>query len=163
MAIVKDEQGKHDEALELCGKALAIDQKALGPEHPNVGDALNNMAVVKKVQGKYDEAWELHGKALAIREKVLGPEHPCVGDTLNSMANVKLKQGKYIESLELSAKAREAQGKYDEALELYGKALAIEQEFLGPKDPSVGVPLNNMARAEKKKEKSTGNNSHKIQ
>ena len=37
-------------------RALAISEKALGPEHPIVGTRLNNLAVLYQTQGRYAEA-----------------------------------------------------------------------------------------------------------
>ena len=48
----------------------------LGPEHPDVAAALNNLALRYKTQGRYVEAEPLYRRSLAIREKALGPEHP---------------------------------------------------------------------------------------
>ena len=46
---------------------MRIKEKALGPEHADVGATLNNMANVRKKQGKLEEAMELFKKALAIK------------------------------------------------------------------------------------------------
>ena len=59
-------------------RALAISEKALGPEHPDVATSLNNLALLYQAQGRYAEAEPLHKRALAISEKALGPEHPDV-------------------------------------------------------------------------------------
>jgi len=48
-------QGKYSEAEPLCQRALAIDEKALGPNHPNVATNLNNLAELYRAQGKYSE------------------------------------------------------------------------------------------------------------
>ena len=37
-------QGKLEEALQLYDRALAIDEKVLGPDHPDVARDLNNKA-----------------------------------------------------------------------------------------------------------------------
>ena len=37
-------QGKYDEAKPLYERAIAIDEKALGPDHPGVATDLNNLA-----------------------------------------------------------------------------------------------------------------------
>ena len=37
-------QGKIEEALQLYDRALAIDEKVLGPDHPDVAGDLNNKA-----------------------------------------------------------------------------------------------------------------------
>ena len=52
---------------------MAIDEKALGPDHPNVAIDLNNLGVLYDAQGKYSEAEPLFKRALAIDEKALGP------------------------------------------------------------------------------------------
>ncbi len=44
----------------LYQRSLAIDEKALGPEHPYVATDLNNLAGLYKDQGKYVEAEPLY-------------------------------------------------------------------------------------------------------
>ena len=50
----------------------------LGPEHPSVAIAYNNLGNIYRSQGKLEEALGAYSKALEIRLKVLGPEHPDV-------------------------------------------------------------------------------------
>jgi tetratricopeptide (TPR) repeat protein len=57
---------------------LAINEKVLGAEHPNVATDLSNLAEVYHEQGNYSEALKLNQRALAIRENALPPEHPNV-------------------------------------------------------------------------------------
>ena len=59
-------------------RALAIREKALGPDHPDVAVSLNNLAGLYAYQGRYADAEPLFKRALAIREKALGPDHPDV-------------------------------------------------------------------------------------
>ena len=73
-----DDQGRYAEAEPLYKRALAIQEKALGPDHPDVATALNNLAVLYRHQGRYAEAEPLYKRALAIEEKALGPDHPDV-------------------------------------------------------------------------------------
>ena len=42
-------QGKLEEAEEPTRRALAVWEKALGPDHPQVATGLNNLAVLLKV------------------------------------------------------------------------------------------------------------------
>ena len=107
---------------------MAIREKALGANHADVGQTLNNLALVYRAQGKYTEAEGLFKRALAIREKALGASHPDVGQTLNNLANV-----------------YRAQGKYSEAEGLYKRALAIREKALGASHPDVASTLNNLA------------------
>jgi len=49
-------QGKYADAEPLYKRSLAIREKALGPEHPDVAASLNNLAELYRAQGKYAEA-----------------------------------------------------------------------------------------------------------
>ena len=55
---------------------LAILEKTLGKEHPNVATSLNNLALLYQEQGNYSKAEDLLVRSLAIKKKVLGEEHP---------------------------------------------------------------------------------------
>jgi len=57
-------------------RALAIDEKSHGPEHPNVAVNLNNLALLLKNTNRLKEAELLMRRALAIDEKSYGPQHP---------------------------------------------------------------------------------------
>ena len=45
-------QGKLEDALPMYQRALRIDEKTYGPEHPDVAIFLNNIAMLLKAQGK---------------------------------------------------------------------------------------------------------------
>jgi tetratricopeptide (TPR) repeat protein len=64
------------EAAPLLERALAIREKALGPEHPETATSLHSLAGLYRDQGRPGEAAPLYQRALAIDEKALGPEHP---------------------------------------------------------------------------------------
>ena len=57
------------DAEPLYKRALAIREKALGPEHPKVAKALLNYAVLLRATGRSDEAAKLEARAKAIRAK----------------------------------------------------------------------------------------------
>ena len=59
MAISLQEQGKLEEAIEACNKAIAI--------KPDYADAHHNMGNVLQEQGELEEAIEAYNKALAIK------------------------------------------------------------------------------------------------
>jgi tetratricopeptide (TPR) repeat protein len=73
LAALYDDQGRYADAEPLYKRALAVWEKALGPDHPDVATALNNLAQLYKDQGSYEDAEPLYKRALAIREKALGP------------------------------------------------------------------------------------------
>src|SRR5256712_11563527 len=78
--------GKFSEAVPLVQRALAIQEKILGPEHPDVAASLDNLAGLYRDQGKYAEAELLYRRAAAGREEGLGAEEPGVGAGLDNLA-----------------------------------------------------------------------------
>jgi tetratricopeptide (TPR) repeat protein len=72
----------------LLERALAVREKALGPEHPATATSLNNLALLLHAKGDLAGARPLLERALAIREKALGPEHPDTATSLNDLASV---------------------------------------------------------------------------
>ena len=74
-------EGKYSEAVPIAQRALALREKALGPDHPDVATTLHNLAALYYNQGRYADAEPLYKRSLAIGEKALGPDH--VNGTLN--------------------------------------------------------------------------------
>ena len=72
-------EGKYAEATEIGKRSLALSERKLGPDHPNVGTSLNNLALLYQAQGRYSEAEPLYKRSLALSEKALGPDHPHLG------------------------------------------------------------------------------------
>ncbi len=62
-------QGRYAEAEPLFQRALAIDEKALGPEHPDVAQSLENYAALLRQTARADEAERMEARAKAIRAK----------------------------------------------------------------------------------------------
>jgi len=164
------QQGKYAEAIPLAEKALAIREKVLGAEHPDVATSLNNLALLYKSQGNYSSSEPLYLRSLAIDEKVLGAEHPSVATSLNNLAELYRTQGNYSKaeplllralairekvlgaehpsvatSLNNLAELYRTQGNYSKAEPLYLRALAIDEKVLGAEHPSVATSLNNLA------------------
>jgi tetratricopeptide (TPR) repeat protein len=81
-----EDMGLYLSAMPFTKHALAIYEKALGPDHPYVATSLNNLAALYRVQGAYNEALPLYKRALPIYEKALGPDHP---NTKQFLANLK--------------------------------------------------------------------------
>jgi tetratricopeptide (TPR) repeat protein len=117
------------EALPLLRDALAMNEKALGPEHPDTAQSLNNLALPLHAQGNLAGAKPLYERALAIREKALGPEHPDTAQSLNNVATL-LKD----------------QGDFAGARPLFERALAIQEKVLGPEHPNTNAARGNLAR-----------------
>lgn len=77
---------RYEEAEPLYKRSLAIWEKSLGPEHPNVATSLNNLALLYDTQGRHDQAEPLYRRSLAITEKRLGPSHPDLAAILDNLA-----------------------------------------------------------------------------
>jgi tetratricopeptide (TPR) repeat protein len=122
------ERGRYTDAKPLYQRALAIRERALGPEDSDVATSLNNLAAFYDDQGQYAKAEPLFERALAIWEKALGAEHPNVAASLNDLAALYASQGQYTK-----------------AEPLYRRALAILGKALGPEHPNVATSLNNLA------------------
>jgi tetratricopeptide (TPR) repeat protein len=163
-------RAQYADAEPLYRRGLAILEKQLGPEHPNMASALNNLAGLLYAQGKYADAEPLYRRALAIGEKTLGPDHPNVASALNNLAALLKAQGRYADAEPLYRRALaigekalgpdhpdvardlnnlasllQAQGQYAAAEPLYRRALAIDEKALGPSHPGVATDLNNLA------------------
>jgi tetratricopeptide (TPR) repeat protein len=80
------DQGGHAEAEQLHKRSLAIREKVLGLDHPDVGTSLNNLALLYFAQGRYIEAEPLFKRSLAVEEKALGVDHLSTAITLNNLA-----------------------------------------------------------------------------
>src|SRR5271157_1960558 len=169
-AISLKEAGDYAGAEPLNRRALAIDEKALGPDHPDVAGGLNNLAELLYAKGDYAGAEPLYRQALAIREKALGPDRPDVAQSLNNLAMLLQAKGDYTGAEPLNRRALaidekalgpdhpnvairlnnlaallEAKGDYAGAEPLFRRALAIDEKALGPDHPNVAIRLNNLA------------------
>ena len=72
-----EKQGRYSEAVPLAQRALALYEKVLGPDHPDVATALNNLAELYRRQGRYADAEPLVSKrSLAIGKRLLVPIIP---------------------------------------------------------------------------------------
>jgi tetratricopeptide (TPR) repeat protein len=60
-------QGQYAQAEPLYKRSLAINEKALGPEHPKVATILENIAALFRKTGREKEAEALEKRAAAIR------------------------------------------------------------------------------------------------
>jgi class 3 adenylate cyclase/tetratricopeptide (TPR) repeat protein len=163
-------QGHYSEAIPLAQRALAMQEKALGPHHPTVANLLNNLALLYDHQGRYSEAEPLFKRTLAIREKALGSDHPDVAASLNNLAQLYKDQGRYADaeplfersltirkrvlgpdhpdvatSLNALASLYQAQGRYPDAEPLFKQSLAVDERALGSDHPEVALLLNNLA------------------
>jgi tetratricopeptide (TPR) repeat protein len=123
--------GHHDGAESICRRALEIDERLLGSEHPDTAKDLNNLAMVLRAQGDYDSAASYLKRALAIQEKTLGPDHTDIAVTLANL-------GEVLGYCKANPK---------EAIPILRRALAIKEQTQGSSHPETAVYRNNLAMA----------------
>src|ERR1700737_1846913 len=56
--------GQYSDAIPVAQQALAIREKALGPDHPDVANSLNNLAELYRKQSRYGDAEPLYQRSL---------------------------------------------------------------------------------------------------
>jgi tetratricopeptide (TPR) repeat protein len=54
--VIYERQGKFDKSFKLHKKALRYSLRALGKEHPDVANTMNNVASIHMRRGEFDEA-----------------------------------------------------------------------------------------------------------
>ena len=106
MAALYRRQGRYAQAELLYERALAIQEKALGPEHAHVAASLINLALLYCRQRRWAQAAPLYERALAIREKALGPDHPDMPTLLQNYALLLRAAGRPLEAAPLEARTR---------------------------------------------------------
>jgi tetratricopeptide (TPR) repeat protein len=116
------------ETESLLRRAITIDEKALGPDHPHLAIRFNNLALLYKATSRYAEAEPFLQRAIAIDEKAYGPEHPEVAVHLSNLATLYW-----------------ATGRYAETESLLRRAIAIDEKALAPEHPNLATRFNNLA------------------
>jgi tetratricopeptide (TPR) repeat protein len=114
-------------AVPLYVSALAIFEKTLGPEHPQVASNLVNLGNAFCDQQKHIEAVPVYLRALAIDEKALGHDHPEVAMDLSNLGI-----------------AYRALGRPDIATGLFERAHKLMLAAVGPDDPKTQAILRNL-------------------
>jgi tetratricopeptide (TPR) repeat protein len=119
---------RYDDAEPLMRRALAIDEKSFGKDHPRVAIDLNNLAQLLQDTNRLKEAEPLMRRALQIDEKSFGKDHPRVAIDLNNLAQL----------LQDTNRLKEAEP-------LMQRALKIDEKSFGKNHPRVAIDLNNLA------------------
>ncbi len=108
-------------------RALAMDEKTFGADHPNAAIRVNNLGMVHQALGDLPAARAAFERALAIWEKALGADRSNVASAVNNLGSVLQDMG------DLPA-ARAA----------FERALAIDEKTFGSDHPEVATDVNNL-------------------
>ncbi|MBK8040342.1 MAG: tetratricopeptide repeat protein [Verrucomicrobiaceae bacterium] len=159
------------EAESLMRRALDLDEKINGPDHPSVAIRLNNLALLLQDTSRLAEAESLMRRALVVDEKSLGPNHPNIARDLNNLAQLLHDMGVLEEAEPLMRRAIELtektfgsshhnvaialnnlaqllhdRGKLQDAEPLMRRALELDEKKFGADHPNVARDLNNLAQ-----------------
>ena len=89
--------GNHASAEEHLRKAALIQEKTLGPLHPDLANTLNNLGVVCEITNKPIDAEHYYRRALTIATAVLEPDHPFVATSRKNLRDFCAARGKEVE------------------------------------------------------------------
>jgi tetratricopeptide (TPR) repeat protein len=104
-ALIDRELRRYDKAEVLLTRRLDLQEKALGPNHLEVAQTLDDLAGIYGDQGKDREADPFYRRALAVRELV-GPNSAELADTLEHYAASLRRQKRDTAAEPLEARAR---------------------------------------------------------
>lgn len=119
------EQGCYQVAIDLAQRAIALDEKVLGPEHPATAAALDLLAELYRDNGAYEKAEPLYRRSLGIYEKTLGRRHPSTATVLNNLALL-----------------YEGTGAYAKAERLFERAVAIDEMAVDPEHLDTAIVID---------------------
>ena len=166
--------GKYAEAVALARGQVESLERKYGPEHRDVGAALNNLAQAYGNQGRDSEAEPLFKRSIAILEKAAGIDSPEIAAVLNNLAALYQRQQRYADAEPLFKRALavrekslghghpdlgqslnnlathyEKLGRHGDSEPLFKRALAIYEKAAGPEHPAVATLLNNLGQVTK--------------
>ncbi|MBL8935751.1 MAG: serine/threonine protein kinase [Archangium sp.] len=114
------ESGKPTEGVEAAKRSLALMEKVLSPNHPDVAAAVNNLGSALADLGRLDEAAPFFQRAVELRERLFGKDALVLATPHYNLGELAFRRG---------------DGKT--ALEAYGRARAIVENARGPDEDDV--------------------------
>jgi serine/threonine protein kinase/tetratricopeptide (TPR) repeat protein len=118
---IRELENRKGEALRAHEEALALKEKALGRDHPDVGISEGNLGVVLQDLGRSQEALAHADRAIAVLTQGLGPGHPELATQLSNRGEILNALGRH----------REARASFERARIIWEKELGIESRNLG--------------------------------
>jgi tetratricopeptide (TPR) repeat protein len=100
-------------------RALAIDRKVLGEDHPLTAEDLEGLAELELRVGHFKEGKELAGKSLAVRERVFGDESDVVAKSHKTLADLLVDSGAAADALPHAQRALDIATKHHGADSTY--------------------------------------------
>jgi eukaryotic-like serine/threonine-protein kinase len=119
--------GRYDEALEQARDSVAIRERILGPQHPDMGWALLTLGTTLYHMARYEEAERALRRSVAVARASVGDNNIATATALNGLGLV------LIDWHDL-----------DEAEQVYIEALRIFTAQLGPNHNSTIIAASNL-------------------
>jgi TonB family protein len=173
LANVYEGQGKYADAELILKRALAVREKAHGPDDPDVAWGAQRLAYSYMQEGKYSDAEPYLKRAIAVREKALGPESREVSESVRLLARAYFDQGRYADAEPLDARSLAIlekvlppgspgypdvaesmddlgldymyESKFAQAEPLFERALEIREKAFQPNHPFLAMSLDHLA------------------
>jgi serine/threonine protein kinase len=130
LGCVLELEGRKAEAVRVHEQALALKEKALGRDHPDVGISEMNLAVVLQELGRETEALSHNDRAIKLMRQGLGADHPSLAIALND-------GGEILNAL----------GRYPEARVSFESARVVWERELGPESRNLAYALTGMGES----------------
>src|SRR5260370_34439382 len=111
----------------MTQRAVAISEKALGPDHPDMATPLKNLATVYHLESRYAAAEPLYRRALGLFEKNAGESAEAV-EVMGELADLYRGQRRNTET-EL----------------LYDRLIPVHERLMGREHPGVGGSVDLVA------------------
>ena len=171
---------RYQEAEHLYLRALFAREQALGPNHPDIAYALDDLCDLYKSHRKFEAASELCQRTLALRKKSLGILHPEVSLSLCAQIEILKTQKRwsaaepitrewlgvvdstvgeahpeYAKVLELQAEIYGNAGALEKQEECNRKALEVRRQALGTEHPDFATSLADLLILQKKYEEAS--------
>jgi len=89
--------GNYSSAEELLREAAAIQEQALGPDHPDLANTLNNLGVVCEITDNPIDAEHYFRRAYSIATATLAPDHPFVVTSSKNLHDFCAARGRPVE------------------------------------------------------------------
>ncbi|MCA9652421.1 MAG: serine/threonine protein kinase [Myxococcales bacterium] len=127
-AVVLTTAGRLAESRIDLQRALALRERELPPDHPDIATTRINLGIALDGLGRFDEARAAYERALDEYLRTLGPDHPRVAGVLVTLGNLLVHHGEI-----------------DQAEAQVRRAIAIYEATVGPVHPHLASAFNNLA------------------
>ena len=121
-------QGRHEEAVEVQERALAISRRVPSEDDEGRGAYMNNLANTYRALGRHEDALAMGESVLEFRRRVLPPNHPHIGGSMNNLAAT------YSDL-----------GRHEDALAMQESVLEFRRRVLPPRHPDIATSLYNIS------------------